>query len=567
MINLIFFLATLLISITILKFYKRKVKKYQAQNINWAPKPRSKLLTDLRTTKYDLVIIGGGVTGAGCALDGATRGLKVALVEQGDFGQETSSKSTKLIYSGTNHLNKSIFNLSELFNLFIFLRERDIILKNSVYLTKPLKLIIPVYSWYKLICYFLKFKICWLLSFFKFFKKVSVLSKRNVKQLFPLIKSKDLKGGISYYEGIQNDSRNNLMIILTAQYYGATTLNYVKVTDFIKENNKIIGVKCSDTLTKNEFNVLGKGIINTTGPFTDTIKSKSEDKDPIMQFSKGIHLVLPKKYGPKNIGLINLNVLKNGTLFSLPFDNRRLIGSTEYHFDLENKFKPTKKDIKILLDTFKKSLEEPKNLNNEIKCVFSGIRSMVKESVSKNTNFTITVSKDKLLTVTGGIWTLYRKMAEDTIDKAIDLFKLTAKNGCITKNLKILGSENFNKSIIKNISKKLKISTNLSTYLCKNYGMLAYKFKNYNNFKIINQNFMLTEGELLYLIENEMVRRTQDVLVRRTSIAFFDVKKAFLISKDVSNYLAKYFSWNEKEINKDQKDILKYFRGLGLEIL
>ncbi|KAJ1948255.1 mitochondrial glycerol-3-phosphate dehydrogenase, partial [Dispira parvispora] len=296
-------------------------------NLFWKPPSRSEMLNMLKGLskdgqtqptdqgEFDLLVIGGGATGSGVALDAATRGLKVAMVERDDFSAGTSSRSTKLVHGGVRYLEKAFWELDrEQYNLVKeALHERKTFLEIAPYLSQQLPIMIPVYKWWQLPYFWAGCKAYDLLAGKQGLESSYLLTRGKAIEAFPMLKQDKLKGALVYYDGQHNDSRMNVAIALTAISHGAVVSNHMEVTELLKKpgpkgQELICGAKVRDSLTGEEFTVRAKGVVNATGPFTDSIlRMETPTSQDIVAPSSGVHIILPKYYSPDHMGLIDPN--------------------------------------------------------------------------------------------------------------------------------------------------------------------------------------------------------------------------------------------------------------------
>jgi len=473
-----------------------------------------------RKTAWDMVIIGGGATGVGCAVDAASRGFDVLLLEQSDFGKGTSSRSTKLVHGGVRYLEQGNFSLVR-----EALKERGILKQIAPHIVETQAFIVPCYSLWQKLYYGLGLKIYNLFSGKYGLGKSQILSKTATLERLPNIKDESLKGGIKYYDGKFDDTRLLIDLVKTAADNNACVLNYSRVFSLTKDNDgKIDGVNFERVESGELFNVKAKAVINATGAFCDEIRNLSDKKSSkIISPSQGIHLVIDKSFLNSNDAMMIPRTPDGRVLFAIPWHNKTLVGTTDT--PIKNPVlepKPLEDEIDFILDTCKHYLEKTPT-RSDIKSIFVGIRPLVKSSDTKNTaslsrDHTIEIDPAKLLTITGGKWTTFRHMAEDTINHAIEMAKLPMTN-CVTKTLQINTNKN---NQIKNIVKE--------------NPTLAEK---------LHKDFSYQKADIVNACRNEMAQTLEDVLARRTRILFLDAKIAIKISKNVAKIMA-------SELNKDE---------------
>ena len=482
----------------------------------------------MREKIWDIIIIGGGATGVGCAVDAASRGFSALLLEQNDFGKGTSSRSTKLVHGGVRYLAQG--NLSLVREA---LQERGILLKNAPHLVKKLPLIVPCYSLWDKFFYGTGLKIYNLLSGKYGFGKSRILSKLATLEKLPNIKNENLRGGILYFDGQFDDTRLLINLVKTAAEQGAAVLNYARVFQITKNSrNKVNGVNFQDTETGEMFEAKAKVVINATGAFADSIRRLSdENAKKIIARSQGIHLVFAKEFLPTETALMIPKTTDGRVLFAIPWHDKTLIGTTDTPIKIaELEPQAFETEIEFILETAKNYLAKSPT-RADILSVFVGIRPLVKSGNAKNTaklsrDHTIEIDESNLLTITGGKWTTYRRMAEDAINQAVKIADLPSKPST-TKDLKIHGfcenAEKFGDLAI--------------------YGADAEKIR-----EIINENPQLAEklhkdlpycaAEIVWAIRNEMANTLEDILARRTRALFLDAKAAIEIAPKVAQIMA-----------------------------
>ena len=471
--------------------------------------------------EWDIVIIGGGATGLGTALDAASRGYKTLLLEQYDFGKGTSSRSTKLVHGGVRYLAQGNIKLVR-----EALRERGYLLKNAPHITTTAAFVVPVYSWFEKMYYGIGLKIYDLLSGKLSLGKTKMLNKAEAKNYLPGINDEKLKGGILYYDGQFDDTRLAIDIAATAAKHGAVLLNYCCVTGLAKKGKTIDAVSFTDTVHNSKYTVKAKAVINATGDFTDTILRLDEPENPeLVAPSQGIHLVVEKKFFPGSASMMIPKTTDGRVLFAVPWHNSVVLGTTDTAVSkVSIEPVPLEEEIQFILAHANLYLENRIN-RSDVKSIFAGLRPLVKKQDSKSTSLlsrdhTIIVSKSNLVTITGGKWTTYRKMAEDALDNAVFAAKLT-KVKCITS--------------------EIAIAANLPAY------------KDQSGERFIHQSFSLSESEIKWFVEHEMAITVEDILARRTRLLFLDAAAAKEASPFVTAIMAKLLKrnseWIEEQVN------------------
>ena len=499
-------------------------------------------------TEADIIIIGGGATGLGCAVDAAARGYKTVLIEKDDFGRGTSSKSTKLVHGGVRYLEQgNVFLVQEA------LLERGRLFKNAPHLVHDLTFIIPNYSVILGPYYLAGLKAYDLLSGQKSLGASRWLSKSGVVKALPNIKKNGLKNGVLYHDGQFDDTRLLVSLLRTFHQHNGIALNYVKAINFIKnKKDQIIGVLCRDKATKEHFELMGKVVVNATGVYTERVQLMDDENIDInVSPSQGSHIVVDGKYLGKENAIMIPKTPDGRVLFAIPWHGKTLIGTTDtFTKKITNNPKVNPEEIDFMLDTAGRYMED-KPTRKDILSTFAGIRPLVSkgkilDTKSISRSHGISVSDSGLVSITGGKWTTYRKMAEDTIDKAILSSELKF-NQCQTKELVLDGGEN----IPENIPEHLKV-----------YGSNVDQI-----YKIEKENPALKEklhpdlpysfSQVVYACKYEMAQTVEDVLSRRLRATFLDAKAAIASAPKVAELmkgvLQKSDPWEKKEILGYQK--------------
>jgi glycerol-3-phosphate dehydrogenase len=518
---------------------------------------RAEMLDRVRTREkiWDIIIIGGGATGVGCAVDAASRGYDVLLLEQSDFGKGTSSRSTKLVHGGVRYLAQGDISLVR-----EALKERGILQKNAAHLVKSQAFIIPCYSFWQKFFYGAGLKIYNLLSGKYGFGKSKILSKKAAIEKLPNVKRKNLRGGILYFDGQFDDARLLINLAATAVEQGATVLNYAKVFEFTKNSqNKIDGVRFQDSETGGEFTVKAKVVINATGAFCDSVRKLSdENAKKIIASSQGVHLVFDKKFLSSESALMIPKTSDGRVLFAIPWHEKTLIGTTDTPIEnLELEPNALPEEIDFILKTVGDYLTEPPK-RADVLSVFVGIRPLVKSGGEKNTailsrDHLIEIDESDLLTITGGKWTTYRRMAEDAVNQAIKIGSLNARK-CQTENLRIHG-------FCKDSEKLGRLEI---------YGADAEKIQ-----KLIEENPNLAEklhadlpycaAEIVWASRFEMARTVEDALARRTRALFLNAKAAIKIAEKAAEIMARELGQDQVWIKRQIREFEETASGYLLE--
>lgn len=484
---------------------------------------------------WDVIIAGGGASGVGCAVDAASRGYQILLLEQSDFGKGTSSRSTKLVHGGVRYLEQGNISLVR-----EALKERGLLKRNAPHIVHNLAFVVPNYEWWEMPFYGLGLKIYNLLSGKYGFGKSQILSKKETLELLPTIKPEGLRGGVTYFDGQFDDTRLLINLVQTAAEQGATLLNYARVFGFAKEaGGKISGVNFIDEESGQLFQAKAKAVINATGAFCDTLRKYSDEKAvSIIAPSQGIHLTFDRSFLPTENAIMIPHTSDGRVLFAIPWHGYTIVGTTDTPIDkVSLEPRALEEEIDFVLETAAQYLHKPPT-RDDVLSVFTGIRPLVKAEDAKNTSalsrdHTIEIDESGLVTMTGGKWTTYRYMAEDCVNQAAETARLPAGK-CVTQNLKIHGFEETGDA-----SNPLAV-----------YGTDAREIE-----KLFSENPDLAEklhprlpyirAEVVWAIRNEMARTVEDVLGRRLRALFLDARASVETAPKVAEIMA-------KELNKDE---------------
>ncbi|XP_063789771.1 glycerol-3-phosphate dehydrogenase, mitochondrial [Pseudophryne corroboree] len=544
------------------------------------PSREAQLLTLENTKEFDVLVIGGGATGCGCALDAVTRGLKTALVEKDDFSSGTSSRSTKLIHGGVRYLQKAIMKLDvEQYKLVKeALHERANLLEIAPHLSAPLPIMLPVYKWWQLPYYWVGIKAYDLVAGSQCLKSSYVLSKSKALELFPMLQKDRLVGAIVYYDGQHNDARMNLAIALTAARYGAATANYTEVVGLLKKTDpesgreRVCGARCRDVLTGQTFNVRAKCVINATGPFTDSLrKMDNQETSNICQPSAGVHIVMPGYYSPDNMGLLDPATSDGRVIFFLPWEKMTIAGTTDTPTEVTHHPIPTEEDINFILTEVRNYLSTDVEVRRgDVLAAWSGIRPLVTNPNSRDTqsisrNHVVDVGESGLVTIAGGKWTTYRSMAEDTLDAAVKAHNLKA-GSCKTVGLFLEGGKDWTPTLYIRLVQDYGLESEVAQHLAATYGDQAFEVAKLAKVtgkrwpivgKRLVSEFPYIEAEVKYALR-EYACTAVDVISRRTRLAFLNVQAAEEALPRIVDIMGKELHWKEQR-KKEELEAAKKF--------
>jgi glycerol-3-phosphate dehydrogenase len=503
---------------------------------------RSSLLATLKSKAvWDVVVIGGGATGLGIAVDAASRGLDTLLLEQSDFAKATSSRSTKLVHGGVRYLASGNFKL-----VYEALHERGLLQKNASHLVKRQAFVIPCYSFFLKMFYLVGLKLYDILSGRFSLGKSRSLSKEVVAGFFPGIKKGGLVGGVEYYDAQFDDARLAVNLAETCVEQGGVALNYFKVTGLTKNDNKVTGVVGHDMETGIEYQLTSKVVINATGVFVDDIlRMDKPERKRLVRPSQGVHIVISRSFLKADRALMIPKTADGRVLFAIPWHQHLLIGTTDTPIDEYNlEPKAQKEEITFILNTLNSYLKTAVT-EKDILSVFAGLRPLAAPEKDEMTTKEISrghrlvISESGLVTITGGKWTTYRRMAEETVDQIISKGKLPAAK-CKTRNLKIHGSMDDSSG------------SHLSVYGSDERNILQLLKEERSWSKKLVPSLPYIEAEVVWSIRNEMARTVEDVLARRLRLLFLDAHAAVEVAPRVAelmmNELQLDETWKENEL-------------------
>ncbi|KAH8753398.1 FAD dependent oxidoreductase-domain-containing protein [Hyaloscypha finlandica] len=559
---------------------------------------------------YDLLVIGAGATGAGIALDAVTRGLRVAIVERDDFASGTSSKSTKLVHGGVRYLEKAVWELD--YNQYALvkeaLRERKYFLDTAPHLSSWLPIMLPLDKWWKAPYYWAGTKAYDFLAGSEGIESSYFLTRSKALDAFPMLKRDNLVGALVYYDGAHNDSRMNVSLAMTAALYGATVVNHIEVTGLEKDSNgQLCGARVKDLVQEkngkkaDEFVIRAKGIINATGPFTDSIR-KMDDQNvkEIVAPSSGVHVVLPGYYSPQKMGLIDPKTSDGRVIFFLPWQGNTIAGTTDAPTKISYNPVAGEEEIDWILSEISHYLSPDINVRRgDVLAAWSGIRPLVKDPNAKNTeslvrNHLINVSPSGLLTCAGGKWTTYRQMAEEAVDEAVKTFSLSTKpvlnapdvsgtemvddgarldGSCQTHQVKLVGAHGFSKTLFINLIQHFGVETDVAKHLTESYGdrawtVAALSVPTEKRFPVrgekISALYPFIDGEVRYAVRHEYAQTAVDVLARRTRLAFLNAQAALEALPKVIDIMAGELKWDSKRKEVEWRDTVAFLESMGL---
>ena len=500
-----------------------------------------KKLREMQESTWDMIVIGGGATGLGTALDATTRGFKTLLLEQSDFSKGTSSRSTKLVHGGVRYLAQGDISL-----VLEALHERGLLRQNAPHLVKNQKFIIPNYSWWTGPFFTVGMKVYDMMAGSLGLGPSEHISKEETLKAIPNLSEKDLTGGVIYYDGQFDDSRLAINIAQTIVENDGVPLNYIKVTDLLKDDDGMIcGVKAKDMESGEIFNIKSKAVINATGVFVDDIlKMNDPEAKKIVRPSQGVHVILDKSFIQGDAAIMIPKTSDGRVLFAVPWHDKVVVGTTDTPID-ETSLEPRalEEEIDFILSTAAQYLEKDPT-KEDVLCIFAGLRPLAApqgdglstKEISRSHKLIVSLSG--LVTITGGKWTTYRKMAEDTVDKAMMIAGIEHKK-CVTENMPIHG-----------YVKTVDYENHMYIYGSDRIKLMELIRKNPDLGKKLHDDLPFSRVEVLWAVRHEMSRTVEDVLARRVRALFLDARASIAMAPEVAKIMADELKYDKQWIDK-----------------
>jgi glycerol-3-phosphate dehydrogenase len=494
--------------------------------------------------RWDVIIAGGGATGAGVAIDAASRGYDVLLLEQSDFGKGTSSRSTKLVHGGVRYLEQGNVSL-----VMEALKERGLLLQNAPHLVSNLGFVVPNYDWWEAPFYGIGLKLYNLLAGKYGFGASRILSREETLERLPTIRTEGLKGGVIYFDGQFDDARLLINLVETAFEQGATLLNYSPVTALTRDAEGFVdGVKFRDIETGDEFEARAKVVINATGPFADNLRRAAEPSvEAMIAPSQGIHLVFDHSFLAGDHAIMVPHTSDGRVMFAIPWHGHTVVGTTDTPVK-EAAIEPValEQEVGFILQTASLYLEK-KPTRGDILSVFAGIRPLVRSGESGNTaalsrDHTIRIENSGMITICGGKWTTYRHMAEDCVNQAVTLGRLPERD-CVTGHLNVHGFHPASGKF-----------GHLWMYGSDAPLVRQIEESERGLAEPLDAALPYTEAEVVWAVRQEMARTLEDVLARRTRTLFLNAKAAIRMAPRAAELMA-------RELGRDKEWEVEQVRG------
>jgi len=481
-----------------------------------------------RREPWDLLIIGGGATGVGCAVDAASRGYHVALIEQNDFGKGTSSRSTKLVHGGVRYLEQGNVSL-----VMEALKERGVMRENAPHLVSDLAFVVPNYEWWEAPFYGVGLRLYDLLAGKYGFGASRNLTKEETLERLPTLRQEGLRGGVVYYDGQFDDARLLIQMVLTAAEQGATLVNYCSAVRLIKNSDGMMaGAVVRDEESGDEFELRARAVINATGCFSDAVRRMADPQAQTMVApSQGVHLVFDGSFIGQKSAILVPHTRDGRVMFAIPWHGHTLVGTTDTPLkEVTLEPVPLAEEIDFILETAALYLEHAPS-RADILSAWAGIRPLVKSgggsTASLSRDHSIHIDASGLLTIAGGKWTTYRHMAEDCVNQAAVLAGLDER-ACVTTHLRIHGyhhhAANFGP---------------LSPYGSDAVAIADMVRSHPERGQCLDEALPYNEAEVIWAARWEMARSVEDVLSRRTRALLLNAAAAVRSAPRVAGLLAR----------------------------
>lgn len=498
--------------------------------------------------EWDVLVIGGGATGLGAAVEAASRGYRTILVERADFAKGTSSRSTKLVHGGVRYLEQMNITL-----VTDALRERGLMLANAPHLVHDLSFVVPIFGAFGLPYYGFGLKMYEWLSGKLSFGPSHMLSRQETLTMLPGVRAEGLRGGVLYHDGQFDDARYAIALMRTLEDLGGTAINYVEATGLIERNGKVAGIHARDVESDTRFELQAKVVINATGVFTEQVLAMDNDRETLLSVSQGSHFVLPPSFLPTSSAMMIPKTSDGRVLFAIPWHGATVVGTTDEAVERATvEPRSMASERKFLLEHIEKYLGR-RPLREEILSVWSGLRPLVRKSggaTSKlSRDHTVLVRPSGLVTVTGGKWTTYRRMGEDAIDRAAEAGGLR-KAPSRTNSLRLHGwtreaiADDAERVYGSDLSLLQQLSIDDPALDEPIHPRLPYKMR-----------------EVVWAARHEMARTVEDVLARRTRALFLDARAALEAAPSVSDVLARELGHGEDWKARDQESFRAVAQG------
>jgi len=526
-------------------------------------KQRSETIKEAARTPYDVCVVGGGASGAGCALDSQLRGFKTILVDAGDFGSGTSTASTKLIHGGLRYLQQAVkeFDIAQYRVVRLALHERQLMMNNAPHLSRPCEFVVPCYSFFDAAYYDVGLKLYdWLSGDASLAPSRFVNRTKSLKGM-PCLEGQDLFGTVVYSDGQFDDARYNLALVQSCLALGGEALNYAPLVEFERSSaGRLTAASIEDRLSKKRFRVAAKTFINATGPYSDHIRALAGNTNERMILSKGVHILLPL---PEEFGDNALLIPKTDdgrVIFAIPWQDRLLVGTTETESTLDSELIVTREEAEFLLRHVNRYLRRPFQTNDIVSAI-AGLRPLVRSRGSRETkklirDYEIEVDRGSgLISVLGGKWTVYPAMAEDAINTVEKV--LTGRiTDSRTRSYPLFGAENHHDEGVERLLEVYQVPRSTIRHLRQKFGGCCTRILD-----LIREERSLVvpiidgsphiQAEVVYCVREELAVCIEDILSRRLGVQFYDWRLAAQAAPVVGEILARELGWSPAQMRSE----------------
>ncbi|MGH8224683.1 MAG: glycerol-3-phosphate dehydrogenase/oxidase [Gammaproteobacteria bacterium] len=488
-------------------------------------------LARLKNESFDLLVIGGGATGAGVALDAASRGLRTALVERGDFAGGTSSRSTKLVHGGVRYLEAAVAHLDRAqFRLVReALAERAILLAIAPHLVHPLRTVVPVYSLAQAVFYRTGLWLYDRAAGAAAIGRSHYLSRTAMLRSFPRLRRRGLKGGVAYYDGQFNDARMNIALVATAARETAVVANRVEAIALLETDGRLAGARLRDVVSAEEFTVRARAVVNAAGPGSDAVRRlENPHAESLLAVSRGTHLAFDRAWAPGDDGLLIPKTGDGRVLFLLPWEGRTIAGTTDIRAEPSRDPEPSTAELDYLFGQLAQWLE-PAPERSDMRAAWAGLRPLIAEGATGTAGLVrehhIEVGQKGLVSIAGGKWTTYRLMAEETVDRVIESAGFAKRKDCRTRELRLVGADGYHAKLAKELGERYALAADVAAHLAHDYGGLAAELlaeAGESGCRRLADGYPYIEAEVPWVVRHEMALTPEDVLARRLRLAFLD---------------------------------------------
>eukprot|EP00764_Aduncisulcus_paluster_P015173 gnl/Carplike_NY0171/956_a1314_1503.p1 GENE.gnl/Carplike_NY0171/956_a1314_1503~~gnl/Carplike_NY0171/956_a1314_1503.p1 ORF type:complete len:630 (+),score=214.41 gnl/Carplike_NY0171/956_a1314_1503:5-1894(+) len=559
-------------------FYLRR-PRVPDYGIGYAPllqlPKREELISRLKSDEFDIVFIGGGASGTAAAVDAASRGLNVAVIEWEDYGQGTSSRSTKLLHGGVRYLRKALerHDLKQLLFVFDALEQRAVMFDQAPHLTEPRPILTPLYDEEEVKFNKLLLKLYDWIAIPKLENSYFLTAEESLKE-YPMLKAEDLLGSMVYYDGQFDDSRYDLALAMKAIEMGAVSVNHSKVIDILKdEENMVNGVTVEDQVSGEMYSVKAKAVVNTTGHFADEVRlMDNAEAKSVLTAACGTHIVIDGEYSNPNTGVLIPKTDDGRVIFLLPWKGHTLVGTTNHDCSVTNNPRPTEKEIEYIIEHINRYSESVVT-RKDVLSAWSGIRPLKKvedegDSAQVSREHAIYVSPSNLMTLVGGKWTTTMKMGKDIVDRALSVADIKCKNKSHTRGIKLVGASEYNpdfENTLVSMFGEKGITKVVAHHLMETYGDQAkYLLDSCHDLTEDGKFTRLVAGhpylkcEVRHAVKNEYALTPVDFLSLRIRLALLDNNAAREAVPVVVAIMAEELGWDEETSVLMTQNALEY---------